>query len=606
MPDEKLLKELETLRARVAKLEENEAQLKDAQETEHHRIIELEILRQASLSLTASLDLETILRIILVYTLQLVEGDNAHIFTYDGQKLAFGGALWAGKQQQEPFANPRENGLTYNVARSGKSIVVHDMQDHPLFRDTNWQGSIIGLPLCVENSVCGVMTVALAEPRGFREGEIHILELLADHAAIAIQNARYVMQVEKEIKERKLVEKALRDSEARYRSLFEHSPISLREEDWSAVKRYVDNLREKGISDFIKYFRHQSAELSEYVRLIKILDINQATLKLYEVEEKTQLDADDGSGLFYDRTTWDLLQNGITALIKGQHYFEAETVEHTVTGKTLHTLVSLVVAPKYTHNWAKILISSVDITKRKEAEAQALILEKERIRTDTLYKLIQAITHDLRTPLTTISTSLYLLKEPVDETRYQHHLKVIDTQIMHLSDVIDSILTMAHLDTVQMLSFSPVDLNRALREIEVHVETLARAKGIMIELQDGSNELMVLANESELHTALREIVKNAIQFTLPDGQVRVKTTQETTFALVSVEDKGIGMSPEVMTRVFERFYRADDSRSTNGGGAGLGLSIAQKIIDLHHGKIEIESQLEVGTTVRVWIPLIRR
>jgi len=111
--------------------------------------IDLERLRRAGLRLTASLQLQSVFSNILDQCLQLVPADDAHIFIYDGQDLSFGAAKWAGGRQVEPFSTPREDGLTYAVARSGKTIVVPDVNRHELFRDWKWGGSIAGLPLMI-------------------------------------------------------------------------------------------------------------------------------------------------------------------------------------------------------------------------------------------------------------------------------------------------------------------------------------------------------------------------------------------------------------------------------------------------------------------------
>jgi PAS domain S-box-containing protein len=168
------------------------ARLLDA---ERRRSAELEALRQASIHLTSSLELQPVLEAILEHTLHLVAADDAHIFLYDGEQLTFGAALWAGGARKEPFSTPREHGLTYTVARSGERIVVPDVDTHPLFQDDRWGGAIVGLPLCFDDRVRGVMNVAWDRPHRFSQGELDALQLLADQAAIAIRNARLHQQV---------------------------------------------------------------------------------------------------------------------------------------------------------------------------------------------------------------------------------------------------------------------------------------------------------------------------------------------------------------------------------------------------------------------------
>ncbi|NIS82374.1 MAG: GAF domain-containing protein [Anaerolineales bacterium] len=169
-----------------------------AYESERRRSGELEAVRQASLRLTSSLELQPVLETILEQTLNLVAADDAHIFLFDGERLAFGAALWAGDVQRQPFSEPRHGGLTYAVARSGERIVITNVDHHELFQEYQWGGAIVGLPLKIGRRVLGVMNVALVEPHEFQDAELRVLELLADQAAVAVENVRLFEQSESE------------------------------------------------------------------------------------------------------------------------------------------------------------------------------------------------------------------------------------------------------------------------------------------------------------------------------------------------------------------------------------------------------------------------
>lgn len=153
----------------------------------------LETLRQTSLSLTSSLELQPLLETILNSALHLLAGaDNAHIFLYQNDHLTYNSALWKDGRREKIFNEPRPQGLTYTVARRGEAIIVPDMRTHPLFTNASFklQGAIIGLPLKISRRVVGVMNIASLQPQTWLETELHALELLADQAAIAIENAR--------------------------------------------------------------------------------------------------------------------------------------------------------------------------------------------------------------------------------------------------------------------------------------------------------------------------------------------------------------------------------------------------------------------------------
>jgi PAS domain S-box-containing protein len=156
----------------------------------------MELLREASLSLTRSLDLKDVLDTIARCAMDLVPGmRNCHIFLYqpdNGEQLVFGTALWGDGKKSWPYSLPRENGLTMRVAKSGKPIIVSDFRTHPIYINTpdTWTGSIIGLPLKIGERVVGVMNVSHTEPGALSEVNLELLRMFADHAAIAIENAR--------------------------------------------------------------------------------------------------------------------------------------------------------------------------------------------------------------------------------------------------------------------------------------------------------------------------------------------------------------------------------------------------------------------------------
>jgi GAF domain-containing protein len=161
-----------------------------AYEAERQHRKELEGLRRAGLRLTSTLELRPVLEALLEEAQQLVEAHDANLFFYDGERLTFGAALKGGEFQSKPFAEPRPDGLTFRVAKSGQRQVVQDAGQDPLYRERPWQGSIVGLPIRIGEAVRGVMTMAFQGTNAVTEARLRVLELFADQAAIAIENAR--------------------------------------------------------------------------------------------------------------------------------------------------------------------------------------------------------------------------------------------------------------------------------------------------------------------------------------------------------------------------------------------------------------------------------
>lgn len=153
---------------------------------------ELNALKTLSVNLTSSLDLPTILDAVVHEAMRLIANSRtAHIFLYLHGQLQFGASLTSEGLQNRVFSQPRQNGLTYTVARRGEAIVIEDMSNHPLYENAppEWSGSIVGIPLKMGKQVLGVMNLSRTKTGPFSPAEMRLLSLLADQAAIAISNA---------------------------------------------------------------------------------------------------------------------------------------------------------------------------------------------------------------------------------------------------------------------------------------------------------------------------------------------------------------------------------------------------------------------------------
>jgi diguanylate cyclase (GGDEF)-like protein len=153
---------------------------------------ELDALKKLSINLTSSLDLPDVLDAVVTEAMRLIENArDINIFLYRNHRLSFGAALDSDGTRNKPWSKPRSNGITYTVAREGQTIIVEDMQNHPLFTSapSDWKGSIISIPLKVGDTVVGVMNLARMSVGGFSLAELRLLNLLSDQAAVAISNA---------------------------------------------------------------------------------------------------------------------------------------------------------------------------------------------------------------------------------------------------------------------------------------------------------------------------------------------------------------------------------------------------------------------------------
>ena len=153
---------------------------------------ELDALKILSLNLTSSLNLPTVLDAVVKEAMRLVDHTRiVHIFLYTNKNLEFGASLDSNGQQNRVFSEPRKNGLTATVARKGKTIIVEDIKNHSIYKNTpsEWSGSIVGIPLKIDKKVVGAMNLLRHSTGGFSTAELRLLNMLADQAAVAISNA---------------------------------------------------------------------------------------------------------------------------------------------------------------------------------------------------------------------------------------------------------------------------------------------------------------------------------------------------------------------------------------------------------------------------------
>jgi diguanylate cyclase (GGDEF)-like protein len=198
--DVRLLESLADLMVAALQSSQMVQRLRERIANEHQHTAELEALRQASLKLTANLEWQPTLEALLEYAQKFIDASDAVLYTYDGQNLKFAAVRWAETYQGRVVTPPRVGGLTHSVAVSGQKLVIPNVNQHPLYANWKWGGAVISLPLRFNDRVRGVMNLACDHPREFAPNEVRVLELLADQAAIALENAR-LFQAERDQRE---------------------------------------------------------------------------------------------------------------------------------------------------------------------------------------------------------------------------------------------------------------------------------------------------------------------------------------------------------------------------------------------------------------------
>ena len=244
-----------------------------------------------------------------------------------------------------------------------------------------------------------------------------------------------------------------------------------------------------------------------------------------------------------------------------------------------------------------------DITQRKQLETRTLELVAERERVKVLQRFVGDMSHDFRTPLSILSNSLYLMRRNTDTEKQQAHAAKAEHQIQRMENLLDELLQIARLDEHKVkFEFRLTDINTFLEPLIQEYELIAFEKNITLKFMPQSEHCFAQIDPSQFEHIFTNLIENAIAYTPKDGHITVSTGTTAKQIHISVKDTGIGISAEDLPHIFERFYRADQARSTNTGGNGLGLSIVQRIIEEHGGKIEVSSVVDVGTNFTVRIP----
>ena len=270
------------------------------------------------------------------------------------------------------------------------------------------------------------------------------------------------------------------------------------------------------------------------------------------------------------------------------------------------TIFPLEIVPRnYTQDGRQLRVVTMrDITRRKQSESEKLQLAIERERVEVLRIFLTDVSHDLRTPLTILKNNVYLIEKTADDSSaWVKRLGIIDAQIDHMEKLIENLLTMSRLDAAPTtFNFESQDLNLVINDVFDEQESLAMAKGQVLQLSLDTNLEPVLIDTVEFKRVIRHLIVNAVSYTPEGGTITIQTGQVDDDTVVKVSDTGTGISPEEIPHIFERFYRADKARQIDTGGMGLGLAITRQIVHAHGGTITVESSPGAGTIFTIRLP----
>jgi signal transduction histidine kinase len=259
---------------------------------------------------------------------------------------------------------------------------------------------------------------------------------------------------------------------------------------------------------------------------------------------------------------------------------------------------------------AVIAIENVRLFQEIQEKSCQLETANERLKELDQLKsdFVSNVSHELRTPLTAIKGAVdLLLREvpgPLNESQ-THHLSRVRSNTQHLAGLINDLLDLSKIEEGKIeLDAGRVSLGSLVQEVMETVKPMAAEKPVLLEADAPMASVLVWADRDKVTQVLMNLIGNAIKFTPPQGRVTVSASRDSTeWAQVSINDSGPGISELEQQKIFEKFYQVSESGGPKPKGTGLGLAISKALVELHGGKIWVESEVGRGSTFSFTLPL---
>lgn len=386
-------------------------------------------------------------------------------------------------------------------------------------------------------------------------------------------------------------EERLRADEARYRDLFENSPFPMWEEDFSAVKKYLDMLQQAGVQDIRRHLTENRRSLEECTQRVRVLDVNRAARDFYAASSKDELLG--GLGAIFDEAAFEVFRDEVATLAGNNSRFQTEFVARTLKNeeRLVDMIVSIVESAR--HDWSRVIVSFFDVTDRKRLEEQLMQSQKM----ESLGRLAGGIAHDFNNLLTIINGySDWMLREMDPADPFRQRLGEVRKAGERCSELTQQLLAFGR---KQVVRFRSLNLNQLVNESKSMLDRIL-GDDIQLSTSLASDLGAIEADRGQMHQVLLNLVLNAREAMPAGGSLTIETRNldDPPRIQLEIRDTGEGMDESTKRHLFEPFFTTKKgSRNT-----GLGLASVFGIISNAGGRIEVDSRPGGGTAVRIYLP----
>lgn len=351
----------------------------------------------------------------------------------------------------------------------------------------------------------------------------------------------------------------------------------------------------------------------------KVFSLEFAALDFYSPENNRYAYIMEGFDKDWTYTDPSRAQVTYTNLDPGEYFFKVKASDKYGNWNESGASIKIIILPPWWQTaWAYLfyilfIVSSVyiiwkaqlrRIRIRQEYEMSKFEAQKLHEVDELKSRFFTNISHEFRTPLTLILGPAKQIFEKVKDEKIKSELSLIHRNARKLLELVNQLLDISKLESGNMkLRTSPQNIVSLLKALLLSFTSYAERKRITLKFNSVENEIIVYIDKDKIEKIITNILSNSFKFTADGGRIETNVSLTENYVVISINDTGIGIPKEKMSKIFDRFYQVDGSYTREREGTGIGLSLTKELVELHEGKIEVESEEGKGATFIVKIPL---